>query len=1313
MLISGTKRKTTKRNLNKKKPRTKPAKSSNLNLNDEVKSGKNARKPKTLSQSVPVGNLDLKPEGKHANLKAFLEKKKKGQILGTSAVSSGSKQSEISESGAIQVATKPSTNGKETGDIEQENVLHDAPKQGDVEVIGEMKATFPIVLGEEVKCNVKVVEVVNELMPETESRASISTEEGARPRDTSGSGIVCRPTFEILENVRTETSETILVTSDPTCTDSNNILETNNENSVKIVGSEKPNVTEDKVTVDVDQNPIGAGMDVIVNEPDSETAVRELEVAEKPQDVFTPLEDVKDTMVVAKDVKVVEDVKVPVVDNVRVDEESVKADVKVAEEDVMTADKEVEVLSVCKAPKKKKSELDHILSFNKLLSSFEGAYVSPRKAAVAAKIKIENSSISWGTRKSGSRNSKGKAVIDDNPLIQNTIAKPEDINVSENVKQENLTDTQDSIIHPGVADQAETEETITLPKGKSEEAAMKPDASELCETGVTLINQENVCETVTVSASMKKTDDATSIQVSISPEVEMVCEEIAREEPKERCEDVETGRCEDVETGRCEDVETGRCEDAETGRCEDAETGRCEDVETGRCEDAETGRCEDVETGRCEDAETGRCEDVETGRCEDVETGRCEDAETGRCEDVETGRCEDVETGRCEDVETGRCEDAETGETKPDERVVSSGEAENVGTSPTITDCQKNVLELSVSSVTLEDPDVVPKQNTEVVHKSENDRTKSETSIKIDPAQDKMVKEEETPGDNDISKADISCGAAELKSKPKRQRRPSKKMLDSLDSIKLDIPLRRSRRKSAMSSSLASYILESSRSETKTSAPSALGNSQAQDLSIEMTTSLPKNTAKSKGLSENQENSEISPQKKPDQIIFIPNPKDSNDQSEETCSPDIKVLPLKKEPSSATCTSTKATRKTPKKFTVIKKPPATTKVARCSVRTKKSTKKPKKVKQSSPPTATCNLNSEETESETETKNLNGFSQRCKDNSTLPLTREALESSEANTSIDEEIEVGESLRNSDPPPDMSSTAAPSAGAADCQTGNLVTSPFSCQSDSTGQINLTGNIPVKNTGLSVNQPSTAPMLKPGSTVYIISNPGSNNLSNNIDFRQVGSLLRSLNFSQMNQSLLGNQGKNPSQRILLPNIQNRNSPVPMMAYRCNPISPVVAPSQSGQSGVSLSNRNIFQLHSPTLPQQTLSGLTVAASPQITSAAKTVSSAVPIQQNKKSNQINCQQLAADKGSTVERRQTYANVTQQLMNGLAQQPLTPGNTQTEDAALQETSRKSAQPQGPQIETRSTYAGAAQQLLKDLAAMSVKQVGSKTDLASK
>ena len=1279
VLISGTKRKTTKRNLNKKKPRTKPAKSSNLNMNDEVKSGKKARKPKTISQSVPVGNTDSKPEAKHANLKAFLEKKKKGQILGTSAVSSGSNQSEISESGIVQVATKPSTIGKETGDIEQENVLHDAPKQGDVEVIGEMKATFPIVLGEEVKCNVKVVEVVNELMPETESRASISTEEGARPRDTSGSGIVCRPTFEILENVRTETSETILVTSDPTCTDSNNILETNNENSVKIVWSEKPHVTEDKVTVDVDQNPIGAGMDVIVNEPDSETAVRELEVAEKPQDVFTPLEDVKDTMVVAKDVEVVEDVKVPVVDNVRVVEESVKADVKVVEEDVMTADKEVEVLSVCKAPKKKKSELDHILSFNKLLSSFEGAYVAPRKAAVAAKIKIENSSISWAVRKSGSRNSKGKAVNDDHPLIQNTIAKSEDINANENVKQENLTDTQDSIIHPGVADQAETEETITLPKGKSEETAMKPDVSG-CETGVTLINPENVCETVSVSASVKKTSDATSIQVSLSPDVEMKCDEIALEEPEERSADVETGRSEDAETGRSEDAETGRSEDAETKRSEDAETERSEDAETGRSEDAETGRSEDAETERSEDAETERSEDAETERSEDAETERSEDAETG--------------------------------ETKPDERVIASGELEKVGTSPTITDYQKNVLELSASSVTLEVPDVVPKLMTEVVHKSENDQTKSETSIKIDPTQDKMVRKEEIPGDNDISKADISCGAAELTSKPKRQRRPSKKMLDSLDSIKLDIPLRRSRRKSAMSSSLASYMLGSSRSETKTSTPSALGNSVAQDLSIEMTTSLPRNAAKLKGFSENQDNSEISPQKNTNQIIYIPNPKStSNDQSEETCLPDNKVLPLKNEPSSATCTSTKATRKTPKKFTVIKKPPATTKVARCSVRTKKNTKKPKKVKQSSPPTATCNLNSEETESETETKNLNGFSQRCKDNSTLPLTREALESSEANTSIDEEIEVGESLRNSDPPPDMSSTAAPSAGAADCQTGNLVTSPFSCQSDSTGQINQTGNILVKNTGLSVNQPSTAPMLKPGSTVYIISNPGSNNMSNNIDFRQVGSLLRSLNFSQMNQSLLGNQGKMPTQRILLPNIQNRNAPVPIMAYRCNPISPVVAPSQSGQSGVSLSSRNIFQLHSPTLPPQTLSGPTVAASPKITSAAKTVSSPVAVQQNKKSNQINSQQLAADKGSTVERRQTYANVTQQL---IAQQPLTPtGDTKTEDPALQETSRKSAQPQGPQIETRSTYASAAQQLLKDLAAMSVKQVGSKTDLASK
>ena len=1108
---------------------------------------------------------DLKPEVKHANLKAFLERKKKGQILESSAVSSQS------VSGPAQVASKPSINGMD--DIGQELVLHDAPKQEGTELTTELQSTLTTVEGEK-ECSVIVVEDVNEHAAEIESKVLISTEEGFGPCDTSGSGIVCRPILKISENLRTETSETIIVSSDITCIDSNNtfVSETNIED-LKVDRSEVSYVTGDKVVVDLDQNPNVAGMDITINKPDSGTALRELEVAGKTQDVFRSLENVKDSMVGAKDAEVAVDVKVPVVDNVSVVEDSVKADVKVVEEDVMTADKEVEVLSVCKAPKKKKSELDHILGFNKLLSSFEGAYVSPRKAAVAAKIKIENSSNSWAIRKSGSRYSKGKTVTDDHPLNQHTITKPVDVNVNENVKEENSTETQDSIKQSGGEDQAETEETATLTESKPPETAMKPDVSEH-ETGVMFVNPENA---VSVSVSVKKTSDATSIQVSLSPDVDMVCEEIAREE---------------------------------------------------------------------------------------------------------------------------KSEDAETAETKSDELAIASGEPEKLGTSPTKTDCQKNEVKLSVSSVTLEGPGVETSaaklktklSPTEVTQKLENEETKSETSSKIDPTQDTPVKEEEIPGNNDYSKTDI-CVAAELTSKPKRQRRPSKKMLDSLDSVKLDIPLRRSRRKSAISSSIASYVLETSRSESKTSSPSALGNSEAQDLSIEMAASLPRDSSQSKGSSENRENREfeISPQKKTDQINVIPNssdtnPKSSNDQSEMTRSTDSKVLPLT---SSATGTSSKATRKTPKKFTVIKKPPATTKVAKCSVRTKKNTKKPKEVVQSS---------------ETETENLNGSSQRCKDNSTSQLTREALGNSEANTSIDEEIEVGESLRNCDPPPDSSFT-----GTADCLTENRVRSPFSCQSDTTGQINQTGIIPVNSAKLPVNQPSSVPMLKPGSTVFIISNSGSNNLSSNIN---LGSLLRSLNFSQMNPPILANQGKMPSQRILLPNVQNKNAPVPMMAYRCNPISPVVAPSQSDQSGVSLSNRNIFQLHSPTLPPQTLSGPAVAASPKITSDAKTVSSSLPIQQNITSDQSNSQ-LAVGKGSTVERRQTYANVTQQLVNGLAQQPLTPGDTKTEDGVSHETSRKCIQAQSPKIETRGTYANAAQQLLKDLAAMSVKQVGNKADLSSK
>ncbi|KAL5263783.1 hypothetical protein ACHWQZ_G004999 [Mnemiopsis leidyi] len=1121
---SRAKRKTTKKNLNKKKPRTKPLLSPNGNLNTEVKSGKKSRNM-SVSQSVSVKSECVTTSNLGSvDMKSVLDRKKKGQIL----CSQGVIRAEVSEAGTSQVAAKPSNDGKSTANMDQGGVLHDVPEVDDTEKAEGNQAGLPKIEGKIVGCDVNVAENINS--PTLEWEVSTTTEEGVGPSKSGSGEVVVSPT---------ETSGILLGN---TCS---------------------------KTEAEMD----GAKSDV----KETQSSEEVIEVSERSVEVnecneyndITPQEDVAVVTVVKKDATGAQE-------GFKVVEECVRF----VEEDVKTAENKVEIPPVCDIPKKRKTELEQILSFNKLLSSFEGSYVSPRRAAVAAKLKIENSSSHWAFRRSTTAKTelktvpRGKASAISHPAIHDTIMKHEDFTAKEDffIKPEDVAEVHDDILKPEVA--TETEETI-LKTGNimdSQETVKSPDIPD------TIIEPYNANETVLKSTSVGETS-----QLRSTINVEMVCGDISREERDEGNEDTRD----------------------ETSKTKSDE----EDVLSGQENELK------ISVSSLSLGEAALKTSVNKLKVEP--------------------RPHSVEV-----ILSSEPQQTEILSSAPQQKVV-------------------------LSSAT---------QQTEVLS-SENDESKAELSAKTDLVQDTEVTEEGVPNNNDLSNAETSCGASEPTSKPKRQRRPSKKMLDSLDSVNFELPLRRSRRKSAMSCLVASKMFENVPFETKlVSLPD--GNS-SPDLEKVISNSI-----------------DIDPSKNSDGQSY-------KSQSNKSSSPVSEVLPPTSRTSSSSVegfTGTKTPRKTPKKFTVIKKPLVTAKVVRCSVRTKKITGKEVESADS------CNLETNKVVNKIErSENINGSLQQCLEK--LPQTEGAVESCEANTSVDDEIEVSESLRHNDFPPDVISGDVPDVtvlvGPSGCQTGNVAASTPLSQPDITGQMHQTDKIPdnVSNTTHTSIPSSSASLLKPGSTVYIISHPGSRNVRNNTDLRHVGSILRSLNLSQLSQSLRANQVGKPTQTILLPNAKNRNAPVPMLAYRCQ--SKIVP----GPSGADLSSRNVFQLHSAKYPPQNFSADT---SDKATKTPQTISTSLSVHQNVQPKLTNSARLAKAGSSNVEKRQTYANVTQQLLNGLAQQPVTPTETALTNGnptVSQDTSQEYIKTQCPKIESRNTYASAAQQLLKDLAAMSVQQVG--------
>ncbi|XP_063676509.1 uncharacterized protein LOC134812859 [Bolinopsis microptera] len=476
------------------------------------------------------------------------------------------------------------------------------------------------------------------------------------------------------------------------------------------------------------------------------------------------------------------------------------------------------------------------------------------------------------------------------------------------------------------------------------------------------------------------------------------------------------------------------------------------------------------------------------------------------------------------------------------------------------------------------------------------------------------------------------------KVKSKRQRRPSKKMQDSLDSAYVEVPVRRSRRKSVNSA----------------------GNK------------LIENDSMNKSMPEKSDN---------DTWLNI--------EEVENFFTKLSVTPPKTE----TC------KKSPKKFTVIKKPTDTLKASKCTVRAKKGVIK--EVKQAEYLLSKAHEDDKKEEVKPEVKEVK------------PTV--VLEACEPHDSMDEEIEVGESLRNTDPLPgkDEKTGSAANSGVSrepyqDHQCGFTEEST----TDSASERNYPDfvlNCPKKTAKKSVKKLTVKPtipanvqlksnptpktvsprishalsktsLLKPG-TILIIPGPtapSSNSKQPNtkFDLSKINQFLRSTNFSQLNQSLCANQASSVTTssqkgpRFLLPNTGSRNSPV----MKCNFSQPMTMNSpprtiSNQHTSFPVANRvtssirnDVTQMRTPPPRQNTPIYHPVPVS--LSSVPVSLSS-VPVDpftfdpptQHSASKKVTVPGEAGTRsGTSVEGRQTYSNLAQQILKDLAAMALKTGN---------------------------------------------------------
>ena len=477
------------------------------------------------------------------------------------------------------------------------------------------------------------------------------------------------------------------------------------------------------------------------------------------------------------------------------------------------------------------------------------------------------------------------------------------------------------------------------------------------------------------------------------------------------------------------------------------------------------------------------------------------------------------------------------------------------------------------------------------------------------------------------------------KVKSKRQRRPSKKMQDSLDSAYVDVPVRRSRRKSVTASSAGNKLIEHDSM-----------NESVPELNIE----------------------EV-----------------------ENFFTELSVSPSK----------TEACKKSPKKFTVIKKPTDTFKASKCTVRSKKGVIK--EVKQAEYLLSKAHTDDKKVE-------------EVKPEDVPPPTL-VLEACEPHDSMDEEIEVGESLRNTDPSPGKDEKTGSAANSG------VSREPFTDESttDSASTVNCPDfvlNLPKKTAKKSgkkltvtvkptipANKPKSNPipktvparisqvlnktsLLKPG-TILIIPSPSapsstSKQPNTKFDLSKINQFLRSTNFSQLNQSLCANQASSVTTlnqslcanqassvttssqkgpRFLLPNAGSRNSPV-MACNFSQPLSMNSPPRTiSNQHTFPVANRvtswiksDVAQLRTPPPRFNTPIYHPV---PVTLSSVPVTGSSVPVDPftfdpptQHSANKKVVGQAGTHSGTSVEGRQTYSNLAQQILKDLSDMALKTGN---------------------------------------------------------
>ena len=846
-------------------------------------------------------------------------------------------------------------------------------------------------------------------------------------------------------------------------------------------------------------------------------------------------------------------------------------------------------------------ELEEIHKFNLLMSSFEGAYMRPRRAAVAAKIRIENSSNRIVSRRSLSGKTEQKPVKEANgaPGLESTPAKAATLTPTDEV------------------------ETATVPLSEVESKTTSTPSEHQLGPGSPIISDPEVkLETVKVESEMKSpSSQSTAVSMSPTDSVEIEKQSISSK------------------------VAVDSAPSAIEIKTQASIVTQVEKTMLSQSLPLEKA-VERLSPTQNIDQAPDIVDELSPFLKEKDPFSSADQTEKTAIESTSSVQVEAVVNSSVAQIESHplTLEDTATTEVRSEQFVI-------------------NVLPCAAKTVELPSADEL-----------------QELLTKKDDVEKNIRK---SVGNLASAKNDVI-----LKPKSKRNRRPSKKMQDCMNSFRLESPVRRSRRRSAPThpklsetDPCSTCMTESSMSDTSTSETKTpmrdiekeeSSNETMCEKSLNQTEPpVPVSYISSSIPTEHTTAKEDSTK----EASLIDSVTVTGNQSEHVVpQPESHVIAMD---CSTVITSpkNKMSKKTPKKFTVIKKLPDTKKAVKCSVRAKKEVQT-----ESTSKTAAVSRDEEYGQRENmPTSAIPG----------APQPDAVVENSDNFDSMDDEIELGESFKRN------SSHSAGKDLGKKC-TANIVydqptesaTSlasekdddfPLNCpmtiakkpveqrpvnpsKSECLVKINDTvpSKIPPKIQPKIIVPLSRAPnsqlssksISKPISTILII--PGKATVSSNaqkpatrVDLRDIGRLLKSTNLTQMNQSLRANQAAStpnsgtPQQRYLLPNGGYKKAP--MMTYRFS--LPETREQQIYPSGNRLAwfSQEVTQIGtSPT--QLTTPRYLVPLTTNSRAADPTFLDA-PTQHTAHQN---TPQTATFSGAGGETRHTYTNVAHQLLKELA-----------------------------------------------------------------